>query len=491
MPTEPASRQGTAPGASATAGPRYERGTAGAPPAEHLWKGETGLTQGTQLLKLEVIICENTGEASVESRLVLPQRAKKIADIQARLVDLSAEVVDGQVMVQGTLHKQIFFVGDDDRVHHVAEDVPFNVFVDCVGTTPDMNAQVTARIAKLSHHLEYCQELVQQAVLQLSVKVTQDAQVNVVLNATGPLVKAEAVVGENNTVCPVESVTELDRPAIKVRDVRVTLDDVDAEVAEGQVLIQGTLIQSIFFIAASNEEYFQEERVPFTCIAAVPGAMPGDNVVLRPSILRVDRFLTNGHLVRQRVILQAFARVTQTVDVHVAEDPNGPLVLASRVTGTGSRQVLVENECTLDPPAQKIQEIQARVEDLTTEIILNKVLVTGTLHKQIFYVGPDDVVHHQGEDVKFTTFVDLPGAKPGDSATVIPRVEHVSWQLDGEVEVEDTYDPYTDTSEVELWESLHQKTIIELVVRVAEDQEIRVATAAITGMVLGVPAATM
>jgi hypothetical protein len=456
----------------ASPGPRRQK---------QVWKGETGLGQGTQLLKLEVIICENTGEASVDSRLVLPQRAKKIADIQARIVDLSAEVVDGQVMVQGTLHKQIFFVGDDDRVHHVAEDVPFNVFVDCPGATSEMNAQATARIAKLTHHLEYCQELVQQAILQMAVRVTQDAQVNVVLNPTGPLVKAEVVVGEDTIVCPVENVSELDRPAIKVRDVRVQLEDVDAEVAEGQVLIQGCLVKSIFFIATSNEEYFQEERVPFTCIANIPGAQPGDNVTLRSAILRVDRFLTNGHCVRQRVILQVFVKVTQTAELNVAEDPNGPLVLASQVTASGTRQVLVENEVTLDPPAQKIQEIQARVEDVTTEVIMNKVLVTGTLHKQIFYVGPDDVVHHLGEDVKFTTFVDLPGAKPSDTATVIPRVEHVSWQLDCPVDGDDDYDPYVDGCDIELWECLRLKTIIELLVRVSEDQEIRVATAPFLG----------
>jgi hypothetical protein len=54
---------------------------------------------------------------------VLPRRAKKIAEIQAKVVDLTAEVIDCQVMVSGTLHKQIFFVGEDHHVHHVPERI--------------------------------------------------------------------------------------------------------------------------------------------------------------------------------------------------------------------------------------------------------------------------------------------------------------------------------------------------------------------------------
>lgn len=207
----------------------------------------------TRLLRLECVVGENTGEASVESRIVLNQRARKIADIHARLLDLSADVVESQVMVQGILHKQIFFVGEDDRVHHQAEDVPFTIFVEVPGATTCMNAQVQGRIAKLTQNLVDQTELCQRAVLQFFVKVTEDCQVVAVLDPTGPLIRGECVVGETTQVVPVEALVELDRPAIKVRDVRVTLEDVAAEVTDDQVLFQGTLVEQIFFIADNNQ----------------------------------------------------------------------------------------------------------------------------------------------------------------------------------------------------------------------------------------------
>lgn len=457
----------------------------------------------TQLLKLQCLVCESKGEACVESRIVLPRRAKKVAEIQARIVDLAAEVVDSQVMVTGILHKQVFFVGEDHHVHHIAEDVPFTVFVDCPGATPVMSAQVTGRIVKLTHSLEFCQELVQRAILQFVVRVTEDCQVNVLLNAQGPLVKAECVVGETVKAVTVENCVELDQKAIKIRDIQVAVEDVSAEASTDQVLFQGILIKSIFYVSEDNIELFQEERVPFTGIADVPGTEPGDNVTLRAQILRVDRFLSNGRQVRQRVVLSVFIKVTRTCELNVLEDVNGPQVLASRVVSTNSRQILVENLADFTRPARKIQEIQARVEDVNVEVIPDKVIITGTLHKQIFFVSDDDLVRHLGEDIPFTTFVDLPGILPGNLVGITPVVEHIGFELidkfcpDGDVvsghpesgELSDSScsssDPYIEEPDFPFFLRLIQRTVIQLLVIGSREEPIHIAVAPLPAELAG------
>lgn len=440
----------------------------------------------TQLLKLDCLVCESTGEACVESRFVLPRRAKKIAEIQARLVDLTAEVLDGQVLVSGILHKQVFFVGEDHHVHHCPEDAPFTVFVDCPGAVAGQNAQVSARIVKLTHSLEFCQELVQRAVLAFVVRVTEDCQVNVVLNPDGPLVKAECVVGETTKAITIENCVELDRPARKIRDIQVALENVVAEAGDGQVMLQGFICKSIFFISDEDVELYQEERVPFSAIVEIPGTEPGDNITLRAQILRVDKFLSNGREVRQRVVISVFVKVTRTCELNVAEDPNGPQVMASRVITSNSRQILVENVADLPRPAKKIQEIQARVENIEVETIPNKAIITGILHKQIFFVSDDDLVRHLGEDIPFTTFVDLPGIEPGDTVSITPVVEHVGFELIGKLGEDcdcsddfDSSDPYVEEAQVAIFRRLIQRTVIQLIVRGSEEQPIRIATAAL------------
>jgi hypothetical protein len=136
----------------------------------------------------------------------------------------------------------------------------------------------------------------------------------------------------------------------------------------------------------------------------------------------------------------------------------------------------------------KIQEIQARVQDVSVEVIPNKVIITGTLHKQIFYVADDDIVRHMGEDIGVTTFVDLPGIEPGDSVSITPVVEHVGFELtDAEdssgsdsvssVSDFDSCDPYVEEPESPVFHRLIQRTVIQFIVRGSEEQPIRIATA--------------
>lgn len=122
-------------------------------------------------------------------------------------------------------------------------------------------------------------------------------------------------------------------------------------------------------------------------------------------------------------------------------------------------------------------------------------IITGTLHKQIFFVADDDLVRHMGEDIPFTTFVDLPGINPGDSVNITPIVEHVGFELTDAIHDEssdcgcddeeesgttsgfDMCDPYMEEPVSPIFRRLIQRTVIQLVVRGSEEQAIRLATA--------------
>ena len=116
-----------------------------------------------------------------------------------------------------------------------------------------------------------------------------------------------------------------------------------------------------------------------------------------------------------------------------------PVVLAEEEV-----QVVVDNVATLPELAQKIDRIDARLEDFEArpifihengdrwisvieeegwerfgwrwqehrQPVVKKVLVSGVLHKQIFYVDKHDVVKHVGEDVPFSTHITLPDPQP-------------------------------------------------------------------------------
>lgn len=120
-------------------------------------------------------------------------------------------------------------------------------------------------------------------------------------------------------------------------------------------------------------------------------------------------------------------------------------------------------------------------------------IISGTLHKQIFFVSSDEIVRHVAEDISFTTFADLPGVAPGDLCVIDPIIEHIGFELNDPVDricaddsveevEEDECDDARDIREViairPVFRRILQRTIIRLVVRGAQEVPIRVAVAA-------------
>ncbi len=92
-------------------------------------------------------------------------------------------------------------------------------------------------------------------------------------------------------------------------------------------------------------------------------------------------------------------------------------------------QVLVSDTLTLPLPAEKIDEIVASIRDLECYVIENKVIFQGILHKQIFFVSTDGIVHHYGVDIPFSGFGDVPGVPAGMVCQLSPEIVFLDFKL--------------------------------------------------------------
>ena len=101
------------------------------------------------------------------------------------------------------------------------------------------------------------------------------------------------------------------------------------------------------------------------------------------------------------------------------------------VQGENRAQAVVRGKIEVPhakPDVDKIlsKDVTANVRNVS--IVPNKVIVEGTLNLQVMYVAfkPDQSVHSMHGDVRFTTFVDVPGAEPEMDYFVDITVEDVS-----------------------------------------------------------------
>ncbi|MDQ2085856.1 DUF3794 domain-containing protein [Herbivorax sp. ANBcel31] len=153
------------------------------------------------------------------------------------------------------------------------------------------------------------------------------------------------------------------------------------------------------------------------------------------------------------------------------------------VVGRNSSQVLIESVIPFPDlfPAVEIKDIKKEVKDLRVHVCKNKVLINGVLHKNINYktfegevkCGKLDTffgdVKHVGVDIPFATYIDVPGAKPGDKY----QIEFAG--VEDECEVDILEDPVTLVKcTVKAYRKLREKVIVKVDLKVLREVQIAV-----------------
>ncbi|HYH02001.1 MAG TPA: DUF3794 domain-containing protein, partial [Bacillota bacterium] len=418
------------------------------------------------LLLLKQVVGENTNQLLIENDFTLPTPAIKIDEIVGRIQDLEVEVIKDKIIIQGILHKQIFFVGTDNLGRHQGEDVPFSLFVDLPGAEPGMDVQVHPRIEAIIFELISPTVLRQKAVMEFFVKVTENFRQNVTVG-DGPLFKVEEFIGENTVQELSETVLTLPVAAVKIREIIAQVREITTHVINDKVIVQGIIHKQIFFISNDNIERHQAEDIPFSLFLDIPGVTPGDIVRINPIIEAVFFELESPTQLRQKVIIAVNAIVTREVQLNLVLS-TGPLFKVEQVVGEGTKQVLIvrreeivpppppppvlpititevtivipniiaaeqqiilRNEVELPVNAIKVKEIQARIVDVTTQITEGGVLVQGFVEKVISFVGTDNIVRSLTERVPFSILVNVPGIAPDQAVEVAVEIENISFEL--------------------------------------------------------------
>lgn len=390
---------------------------------------------GLELIKTPVVIGENVVQRMEVTDLDLDMAAIKVRDINASIINIQTDVIEDKVIIQGTIHKQIFYVGTDDIIHHQSEEIDFSTFVDVPGAEPGMDVLVKPTIEHVAAKLiaDGC-ILHQKVVLQFFVKVLSIQQLIVEIGS-GPLVKTDRVIGENSVQSMVINDVNLAVEAIKIVDITAEVVDLETEVIDDKVIIQGIVHKQLFYIGVDDVEHHQAEDIPFSEFVDIPGAEPGMNVQVYPTVEHVKQELSpGGSTVNQEIVLELFVKVTESVQINVVTGEDS-LVMLPEVIGENMKQILSETTLDLDQPAIKIKDINASFEDINAVVINDKVIVQGIIHKQIFYVGEDNVEYHQAENVPFSTFIDVIGARPDMDVDIIPTIAFVKpiLSVDGEI----------------------------------------------------------
>lgn len=156
----------------------------------------------TRTIKVESAIGVGRRQVNILANIFTPERARKIAKVDAEIRDLEGEAIPNKVIVKGVLHKQIFFVSEfDDQLREVSVDEPFTEFIPIDGVDRDDIVDVSGRIefvnVEAKNKPPTCNWR-QTAVLEIRARVTETEEITVVTEVKG-IEKPEP---EPEPVCP-------------------------------------------------------------------------------------------------------------------------------------------------------------------------------------------------------------------------------------------------------------------------------------------------
>jgi len=117
-----------------------------------------------------------------------PLDAIKIKRIDAKVVDVQAVLLIDMLMVTGVIEKTIAFVGPDNIVRVVKEQIPFTHSLSFPGITPQDPVQVTVDIEFIIPELNVAEHVLTQKIVLLvrAVVVTPTQEVVVMTDISGP-----------------------------------------------------------------------------------------------------------------------------------------------------------------------------------------------------------------------------------------------------------------------------------------------------------------
>ncbi|HBT20708.1 MAG TPA: hypothetical protein DEA47_05040 [Peptococcaceae bacterium] len=309
-----------------------------------------------ELLKVESVVGEANKQVEVVREIEFPnnRRAKKVKEVIAEVRDVEAKIIPDKVIVEGTLHKQILFVeAETNKVFETSVDEPFTVSVDILGAMEDQTVRVDVDVEfvdidlKKGSRKEGFREAKQTAILDVFVKVTEELQLEVVVDVEGEnlevvkdLLKVQGVVGENERQVNLRDEIIFDRPVKKIVE---TITDVkinrrETKVIDDKVIVDGVLKKQIFYVDLCSEAVFEKSvEEDFTTFVDVPGAQKDQNFHVNVDVEYVDHEVPDfphwicgafkdgeydpeDYPVTQTAVLSVFAKVTETLQMEVVVD---------------------------------------------------------------------------------------------------------------------------------------------------------------------------
>ena len=98
---------------------------------------------------MDMVVCTGTQEVTLTGTVDFSDKVERILDIRANICNIIYYIIGNKLIVQGLLHKQIFYLNCQGKTKFQTEQLPFATFIEMVGLRPGHAIRITGRVAHM------------------------------------------------------------------------------------------------------------------------------------------------------------------------------------------------------------------------------------------------------------------------------------------------------------------------------------------------------
>jgi LysM repeat protein len=398
------------------------------------------------LIRIDQVIGEEMTQAVVAGDVVVPDSkpdVDKILSVNGWVVITDKEAVEDKVIVEGVVNVKSLYISHEGEqsLYHLEGSYGFTQQIDLPGITSKMDAEVRAEIEHIDASLVSSRKLNVKCVLNLTGKVTERSEVDVIRDIKGVRdiqvlrdhLEVSNMAGENESRVTVRQEFEIpaDKPAIReILSTDVTIGERDSDVSENRISVNGILKITTLYIGSDDISSINSVKyqMPFSHYIEIAGALPGMkekvNYLVEDfySTVKEDEEGLN-RVIEYEVMVKAEGRVETVQPVEILVDAYSPSVNLEtakanirfkRILDSISDEIAIKEEIDLPAGSPYIEEIcDIKASPVVTDfgVYEDQAVIEGVLSIRALYLTRDyeEAVHLYQDEVPFRHNVQLPG----------------------------------------------------------------------------------
>lgn len=347
--------------------------------------------QNPTVTVMDVVVSTGSQEVTLVSTLTFKDKIEKILDIIANIFNIGYHIVGNKIIVQGMLHKQIFYMNNHGKTKFETEQLPFATFIELDDVKQHHHIRIEGRVEQMQRQL--CLQGIQlkQKTTLIFEGTALEPRRYVMYSNQGYRYRIREVVSRKECRIQEKKLTVCDVPVQEIRSIDVQINNIYGYTQLNKVVVQGVVTRRLEFATNLQNRYLEEE-FPFHYSFDISGVKPDMYVIIYgENDGKLVQFTSptvkkDGTTIDHDINLCFCIYVCRYKQVSLLHE-EGPIMLLQRPVGEDIFLRTLEHEIELLPDIVSLTSAEGHFFELQQELITDKMLVKGKVEYKIQYLS--------------------------------------------------------------------------------------------------------